>query len=543
MKKLVAMSAVLGVVIGTMAGCTNGEKTQETTKVTTGDAKKAETQKEDNTEQQKPTKLEWLAYNCYAQPDQDSDVVKLLEKELNIDFDIWYVDGERYGEIMGTRFASGDMPDIMRIRNSNVISSYVKQGILAPITEDFWDRMPTFKAVVEKYNNGSTEFLDCMVEGQQYAFKRPNLQGDNPTALVWRLDWLNNVNINKVPKTLEEFEEAAYAFKNNDPDCNGQQDTYALSNTGLSAIFGAFGPIPMKEFRSKGSQNLFYMLKDDQIAFACTQPEMKEALAVLQKWYKDGIIDPEFVTGENIAGYWATSQAFENSKVGVTGMAMPYHWMPKTIGVQKDGGCLEAFKAVNPGKEYGTDVIIGESIVGPEGASGTHKWGAYGIEAIGITSKAAQDSAKIEAIARTFEVLCADYELSELATSGIEGVHYEDNGDGTVTMLEPYTEQSEAIKAGLGVINSGLNEELVFNRNKIINGFMQEVKSTGYSDILVPPTEAADTYLEDLKTFTLKAYISMITGEKPVSYFDEFVEEFNKKGGQQIIDEINAAIR
>ncbi|MNW18704.1 hypothetical protein D3C71_2183690 [compost metagenome] len=52
------------------------------------------------------------------------------------------------------------------------------------------------------------------------------------------------------------------------------------------------------------------------------QPEMKEGLKLLAKWYKDGVIDPEFVTGENKGGYWATSHAFINNRVGVTGNVM-----------------------------------------------------------------------------------------------------------------------------------------------------------------------------------------------------------------------------
>ena len=94
----------------------------------------------------------------------------------------------------------------------------------------------------------------------------------------------------------------------------------------MNAIFGAYGAIPMKEFRGTGTQNLFYTMKDGKVEFACVQPEMKEALAKLREWYKEGLIDPEFITGENKSGYWAVSQDFDNSKVGVTGMSMANHW-------------------------------------------------------------------------------------------------------------------------------------------------------------------------------------------------------------------------
>ena len=37
--------------------------------------------------------------------------------------------------------------------------------------------------------------------------------------------------------------------------------------------------------------------------------------------------------------------------------------------------------------------------------------------------------------------------------------------------------------------------------------------------------------------------LKIITGEKPVDYFDEFVETWNKTGGEQITEEVNQAIK
>ena len=54
---------------------------------------------------------------------------------------------------------------------------------------------------------------------------------------------------------------------------------------------------------------------------------MKEALTYLRKWYKDGVIDPEFVTGENKGGYKHLSHAFINGKIGMTSMGNYYHWV------------------------------------------------------------------------------------------------------------------------------------------------------------------------------------------------------------------------
>ena len=120
----------------------------------------------------------------------------------------------------------------------------------------------------------------------------------------------------------------------------------------------------------------------------------------------------------------------------------------------------------------------------------------------------------------------------------MEGEHFKINDDGIYVGLEPYTGSGEGTKAGL-VFVPLINPEFQMKTNPVDNEFAEKYKNTGYSDVLVPPTEAADEYLTDLKTYTLDSYIKIITGEEDIDFFDEYVEEFNSTGGQQIIDEIN----
>ncbi|MFQ9074388.1 MAG: hypothetical protein ACLR5J_01780 [Lachnospiraceae bacterium] len=47
------------------------------------------------------------------------------------------------------------------------------------------------------------------------------------------------MGIDKVPETLDEFETAIYAMTF-DPDGNGKNDTYGLSESALTAVFGAW---------------------------------------------------------------------------------------------------------------------------------------------------------------------------------------------------------------------------------------------------------------------------------------------------------------
>lgn len=484
--------------------------------------------------------IEWLLYNCYGQPDKEAEIIKTVEEKYGVDFNFWFVDDQRWDEVLGVKLASGDMPDVMRIKNTATVPNLVKQGILGEVTDDMLAKIPTFMDNVKNVDPDNVAFIDCYYEDKLYAIKEPSIGGSYPTVLVWRKDWLKNLGIDSLPRTIDEFEDAIYKFASEDPDNNGQQDTYGLSNTTMNAVFGAYGAIPLKEYRGAGTQNLFYTVVDNKVEFACVQPEMKDALTKLQQWYKDGIIDPEFVTGENKGGYWAVSQDFENNKVGVTGMVLPGHWKPSILEGDKPGVVLESFVGINPDAKFGETVDIGSAIVGPEGRAGTHCWGQFGTSGIGITVQAKENQKKLDTILDILEQNSTDFDFYKLTSWGIEGTHYEIDENNTYTRIDPYNGTAESNQAGLYVFSSGGAHDFVKQTNPVLYDFFDQYMTESYSDILVPQTEAADKYLPDLKTFTLNAYIQIIIGEKPIDYFDEFVTEFNRLGGEQIIKEINS---
>lgn len=535
--KIAAMGMSIVLAAGALTGCSRGNSNKEDSKV-----EEQGVDKGGQDVSKEPVTIEWLAYNTYSQPNTDTEIVKQIEKKFNVKFEFWYVDDQKWDEILGAKLSSGDMPDVMKIKNTANIPTYVKQGILAEFTDEMLAKIPSFTKQVDEANVEGNGMIDAYYDGKMYAIKTPSISGTYPTVMVWRTDWLKNLGIEKIPATIDEMEEAMYAIRNNDPDGNGVKDTYGMSNTAMNAVFGAYGAIPLKEFRGTGAQNLFFTEKDGKIEFACTQPEMKAALATIQKWYKEGLIDPEFITGENTAGYWATSQAFENGKVGVTGMALATHWMPPVEEGKKGGACYEGFVAMNSDAKWEETVNIGPAIQGPEGKSGTHTWGAFSPSGFGITTKCAEDPRKVDAILAMIEAYSSDPEYALLAGWGIEGIHYEKTEEGGVRRLEPFTKPSEYIQDGVGVFMLGTNTEFDRSLSKSVYDFSDKYKTPGYQDILVPATEAANQYLTDLKIFTLDAYIKIMTGEESVDYFDTFVKEFNSMGGEQILNEINAEV-
>lgn len=118
--------------------------------------------------------------------------------------------------------------------------------------------------------------------------------GEAAIGAAIRSDWLENLGL-AVPTTLEELEAVFYAFAQDDPDGNGQDDTYALSAGGNSGAMGRY--MFQSIFGIFGVNPLFWTENEEgELEYGFTTDEVKEALKLLSKWYADGLIDPEFIT-------------------------------------------------------------------------------------------------------------------------------------------------------------------------------------------------------------------------------------------------------
>lgn len=539
--KAVTLALVCAMMASMSAGCGANPSTSDPSSEASGAVSSSAVSSEPEVKKD-PVTLEWLAYNCYGQPQADAQVVQEMEERFNVKFDFWFIDDQKWEEMLGARLASGEMPDVMRIKNSSNIPSYVKQGVLAPIDENIQSKIPETMKVINELDPDGTGFTDSYYNGQLYLLKTPTVYGDCATILMWRKDWLTKLGM-EIPTTIDELENVLVAVRDNDPDGDGAKDTYGLSNTSLNAVFGAYGDIPMKEFRGTGSQKLYYTMRDGKVVFACVQPEMKEALTKLQQWYKDGLIDPEFVTGENTGGYWAISQAFNNDKIAVTGMVTPYHWLTPESDEIAGGPCWTEFVALHPDTELGTTVDFGTPFVGPEGKSGTQCTGFWSNSGFGITTQCAEDEDKLNALTAIMEGLVTDNDLYQTCRLGIEGVDWKYDAEGIPQNLNERT-TAESDERGIAVFTQvGLNYEMMKNVYRpYVQKYFEDHKVSGYTGVLVPSTEAETTYLTDLKTFALDAYIKFITGEESMDKWEDFVNQFNSLGGQQIVDEINAAL-
>ena len=244
----------------------------------------------------------------------------LYEEELNITYtyEITAPNSDQYNQTLRLAMASDDLPDIFQVFHASDMKQLMDAGAieeLGPLYEEYGSDL--LKSIIESETD--KVFLPAMKDGKIYGIpmKMPSTNGYNH---LWiREDWLEKLELPR-PETMDDVYEIAKAFVEQDPDGNGQPDTYGLQfdstfRHNAAGFFWGFGA---------NSRSGFWIEKGDRVEMSVVQPEMKNALKMLSKMYEEGLIDREF-------GVKDQSKGFEPVVAGKTGMFYGPHWMAFTI--------------------------------------------------------------------------------------------------------------------------------------------------------------------------------------------------------------------
>ena len=226
--------------------------------------------------------------------------------ENGIMLDIIYdVDSTQGATKLATSIMSGDYPDIISTSLSDYVN-YANGEVIADIT-DLIDQYASDELKAYIYSDGG-EALECLkVNGRIYGLPKILSSYDSVSVLFIRKDWLDNLSL-EVPKTMEEFKDVAHAFTYNDPDGNGQNDTYGFAFSGVDVVSSGWGDVSLifDAFNAHiGNGGLGIVKQDDgSVTWGGTNVQgMKDALTMLHEMYVDGSLAKDFLTmtGNNIS--------------------------------------------------------------------------------------------------------------------------------------------------------------------------------------------------------------------------------------------------
>ncbi|CAH1210407.1 MULTISPECIES: extracellular solute-binding protein [unclassified Paenibacillus] len=488
---------------------------------------------------------------------ENNQYSRYVKDNLNIDTKVTWqaATGTNYEQKVNLAISSNDLPDALVVKDTQ-LRAMVKAGQLEDLTDAF-NRFasPAMKSYMEKTNGVSAEAVTF--DGKMYAIPSIQVHSDGVHQMWIRKDWLDKLGL-EPPKTMEELEQVAKAFVEQDPDGNGKHDTIGVAgqqnggrlyanflestnNTyGLDPIFGAYKAYPG------------YWLKDDagNPVYGSILPETKEALAKLRDMYADGLIDKELgirksasepVVNGNAGiffapwwmGYGPLPDAIKNDPNA--------NWQAYLLPLDADGqfnahmgAPSTVFVVVRKGYEHPEAVIkMLNLLIRDESTFDISvPVGHYPLRVPMSYMDESEYSAKAlqEVLAGTKkpeDFTDPGYKLLAADIQNVKKVKKEPYDNMDIQYWDP--------QADLGVW-SRIYSLLVGSSS------LQQDYNKVYS-LLYSQTRTMESRWSNLKKLEDETFLKIIMGAAPLDTFDTFVSDWKKQGGDKITEEVKEYVK
>ena len=322
MKKLICTLLALVLVLSALAGCNTDKPAETKPKETQGATKPAETKPGETT----PPATEWTeeGYLPFANGEKltigtleasvvedynNSPMTIWLEKATGVDIEFVFFPGDagEKQQKFALMVAGGEkLPDIIMngVELTNqMIKEYGEDGYFVDLQDYYFDMnyMPHLTQALGKISEGLYNRIMLTIQdsetGAIYQMPWANdiVSYDNTQSIVYvNQVWLDNLGL-KAPTTIDELHDVLVAFRDNDCNGNGKNDEIPM-----------IGPL------NSGGANLLgwiinaYVYMDFDYHFNATDGELwtgwttdayREALRLLNAWYKEGLIATQAFTG------------------------------------------------------------------------------------------------------------------------------------------------------------------------------------------------------------------------------------------------------
>ena len=472
--------------------------------------------------------IDLASQNSYA----TQKITELLQKKgINVKFTMKTLgthDGVEWEKKFKLLTATGEKPaDVIQL--NGLYTEAVNAGLFAELNMDMLKKtMPKYVAQVDKID-AKALWAVCKdpVTGKLLSIPSFNMFGPNRHTFVYRHDWLKKLGM-EAPKTIEEFEKWLKACRTQDFNGNGKNDEYGYTSEddpnmlGFCEIFGAYGVMPGQ-----------WMVKDGKIVKAETQPEAKEALKLLRKWYSEDLLPKGILTSSK------RENDFNSGLVGTLGQSKAY--APALV---ETGALYVNLRAKDPKAE----MLAVPSPKGADGKFGTWEWGPKKY-VLCFGKHLEKDAQKLESILKMFETIATDKELFEVAMLGEKGKHWDfidkAANKGATVFLDPFKDFNKRLdEVGVREMSesafSPVWVEEVYRDYLDQTALKYASQHTGYYDAMAGLNLPSDPkYKNDLLILTKAAYLEIIFGKKPIESFDEYVKTWNSKGGEAYTKEAN----
>jgi len=453
----------------------------------------------------------------------ENEFFQELEKRTNVKIEFIHPPIGQEGEYFNLMIASGEYPDLIYRATQYYPGGggkAISDGVYLRLNDLIDEYAPNYKALRES----NTEYRKMTSDdnGDISCFMEIYSEEEGPwIGPMVREDWLNDLGLD-IPVTYDDWYNMLTAFKEE----KGAEAPLLLMAAGfpymtssLTAGYG-FGVGSLQD-------GLMYQV-DGEVKFGALEPGFLEYLTMMNKWYSEGLIDPDFFM---TTGWQADITKITTSKAGAwdDGMYMNLVYQ-NAIGDPE----FSMIAVPAPVKEAGEQVHFGRfnGIVRRENS-------------IAVTTSCEYPEVAVQWIDYFYSL-----EGTLLANYGIEGKTY------TLVEGEPqFTDLILNNSEGLSILQAQykylLHDGPRYNVQVENNGgvIKEEDMVTGNtwlsnadSAYMLPLINFTDeegartaALMGDISTYFTEMTVKFIIGAKPLSEYDEFVDELYAMNIEEVI--------
>lgn len=296
------LSSLLAILLaGSITACSEGESN-----TSTGDASSAVTSEDEASSNFNTTGLpivnekvtQKLVMNVPAEFAEDTSAdmyfFKEMDKLTNVNFEIEKLSSDQWAERRNLMFASNELPDIIigEISNNDIITYSNAQQII-PLSDLVNEYMPNYKEWMSKFPESAKMYApDGNMYGISATFTGGSAETPGARAFINKA-WIDKLGLS-MPQTYDELYDVLVAFRDQDPNGNGEQDEIPLSGySGYSVDPFVAGPLGIS-FGWGSKDN--WQVVDNQLVFVAQHPQYKTYLENMRQLYAEKLLDQEYYT-------------------------------------------------------------------------------------------------------------------------------------------------------------------------------------------------------------------------------------------------------
>ena len=438
----------------------------------------------------------------------DGQVYRALQERTGVTLNFTTANLLTASTDMALMVAANELPDIIfdfGMFNSTNYDDLIDGDIIVNFC-DYEDLMPNYFDIM-KNNPGIAR--DAYTEQGNLCLAH-NIQQDlQPSGgPVIRQDWLDADGLD-TPATVDQLHEVLLAFQANN-DCKYPM---WVSSAGTCTLNIAYG---VAVDNGSGSSLGGFIYQDDKVEYCVPMDGFRDYIQLLADWYAEGLISPDFM-----------SQAYNNSATDdqIVGNACGF-FTCSVNGITNLSG-YEPESDVEPVRPMVLNE--GDSIAFDDAGNTRISKGGAAI---------AGTCPEIELACRILDYFYSDEGIL-LANYGVEGVSFEYNADGEPELTELVTNSPEGYAFPVALIKytSATPCSICINSRNYLGYTDAQMKATELwlrtsESVGIPgavwETDAQNEYTTintDLGSFVSTNCLQFITGAKPMSDWDAFIDQ------------------